>query len=270
MFRSEDMSLHQVVFAKESMWETMNFLSYSNKVMFIDHSKYAHKGTVQNSLSEYACKMVNRCDDLMSSVDQLKESCQRFNFELTDFDHQPNHYYRKIDKYCSINNIEGHEFFTQMEKHTSQKFNSFNKHQHHYFQLIEQRLLVYQKIQAVNHVAELVPFDFTDFTRNGYEGEKKFCFLFGILQTKQLEQVRKIVFRTSRLNVIMRQVSLPPIKDSLLEYYCDTYHKHNDQTLLFIIYPQTDQNILDEKIRAILQLNEFIFLDIPRNQDKTV
>ena len=33
MFRSEEMSLNKVMFAKESMWETMNYLAGSKKIM---------------------------------------------------------------------------------------------------------------------------------------------------------------------------------------------------------------------------------------------
>ena len=35
MFRSENMSLNQIMFAKESMWDTMNFLAASKKVMIV-------------------------------------------------------------------------------------------------------------------------------------------------------------------------------------------------------------------------------------------
>ena len=35
MFRSEEMNLSEIIFVQESMWETMNFLAKSEKVMFI-------------------------------------------------------------------------------------------------------------------------------------------------------------------------------------------------------------------------------------------
>lgn len=44
------MSLNQVIFAKESTWETMNSLSYSKKVMFINHEEYSSHTTIKNSL----------------------------------------------------------------------------------------------------------------------------------------------------------------------------------------------------------------------------
>ncbi len=34
MFRSENMTLNKIMFAKESMWHTMKFLANSGQIMF--------------------------------------------------------------------------------------------------------------------------------------------------------------------------------------------------------------------------------------------
>lgn len=36
MFRSEDMKLNQLIFAKDSLWETFNFLASKEEVMFVE------------------------------------------------------------------------------------------------------------------------------------------------------------------------------------------------------------------------------------------
>lgn len=40
MFRSEDMCYNQILFAKESMWDTMNYLCFSEKIMFAKKNNF--------------------------------------------------------------------------------------------------------------------------------------------------------------------------------------------------------------------------------------
>ncbi len=39
MFRSNDMSLNLLMFDKESLWEIMNRLAYSEKIMFFEEKE---------------------------------------------------------------------------------------------------------------------------------------------------------------------------------------------------------------------------------------
>ena len=68
----------------------------------------------------------------------------------------------------------------------------------------------------------------------------------------------------------MKQCTIPVMKDALLEYYYDSSNPREDMTLIFMLYPRTEENLLDSKIKGILQLNEFIFMDLPKNFDKSV
>lgn len=62
MFRSEEMSLNKVMFAKESMWETMNYLAGSKKIMMHLPNQSEAKNIKKTSLSEFGQKNAKRCE----------------------------------------------------------------------------------------------------------------------------------------------------------------------------------------------------------------
>jgi len=104
MYRSETMSLNQIMFARESMWDTMNFLSYSEKVMFNDKNiKFKSK---KNNLSLYASKMLKRTDDLFNSIDQIEKSLEQFQWPISTYEKTAKKYIFEIDKYCEKNSVD--------------------------------------------------------------------------------------------------------------------------------------------------------------------
>lgn len=50
----------------------------------------------------------------------------------------------------------------------------------------------------------------------------------------------------------MKQTSIPVMKDALLDHYYDSTNPREEMTLIFMLYPRTEVNLLDGKIKSIL------------------
>ena len=85
MFRSETMSLNQLMFAKESTWDTMNYLAGLEEIMFVDQLETNLKQTTQNSLTIYANKKIKRCEELYQELETIEESLKSFGFLVQDY-----------------------------------------------------------------------------------------------------------------------------------------------------------------------------------------
>ena len=99
MFRSLDMSLHQVMFARESMWDTMNYLAHNEQVMFT-HGQTATQSRAANSLALYANKTVKRCEELFLGLDKVEAKARDFDLPLLGYTRPARDYVLEIDAFC--------------------------------------------------------------------------------------------------------------------------------------------------------------------------
>ena len=104
MFRSEDMSLNQVMFAKESMWETMNHLANSEKVMFTHSQDLSAQPS--NQLSVFSSKMVKRCEELTVNLAEIEEMMGEFEWPILPYTKTAKEYINSMDGYFKNQNIE--------------------------------------------------------------------------------------------------------------------------------------------------------------------
>ena len=62
MFRSEDMTLNKLMFTKESMWETINYLAKTERVM-INPLKMSQKNS-KNPITVFASNKIKKNENL--------------------------------------------------------------------------------------------------------------------------------------------------------------------------------------------------------------
>lgn len=261
MFRSEEMILSEIIFTQESMWETMNYLAHKEKVMFTHKDRPINPG-VENSLQKYANHMVKRCDELLGNVKIMSETMTKFEFENQELTNQAKSYITLIDNYREIQGLEGQQLFEQVEMELEKKFETLNQHIQHRKRLLEKTISDLEKMQAIQLCEEMIPLDFAKRDSSFDEhDDKKLQAFYGLLPTENLQFFQRILFRMTRGNIFFKSKNLDhseemdeaDIKD------CDLKPK----SLIFILTPSGDENILYAKIKRLLLTNNFESLDIP-------
>ena len=266
MFRSKDMTLNRIMFAKNSTWETMNYLANTEKVMMNLPSTYI-KYEGQNDSSMYAAKMINRCDDLLDKLQVINEKLTEFGWPISKMKNSVSDYIKLIDEKRIEESVKGQELFLNEEGNFNEKFLILNDHLNNYDSIIEQRIKFLEKAQSLGDIEELVPFDFyANFNGNEDDekrGTKKFHSIIGLVPTKNIFKLQKILFRVSRENIVMKTKNLQKIKDSFLK------KKNNEEkSLIFLLFPKTDKEFIIERVNKLLIHNEFTELPYTRPQDK--
>jgi V-type H+-transporting ATPase subunit a len=255
------MILSEIIFTQESMWETMNHLAHKEKVMFTHKAKAANPG-VENSLQKYANNMVKRCEELLGSVKIMSETMSKFDFETHELSKNPKSYITLIDNYREIQGLEGQQLFEMVEEDIGKKFETLNQHLEHRKRLLEKTISDFEKMQAIQLCEEMIPMDFANRDSSFDEhDDKKLQAFYGLLPTENLQFFQRILFRMTRGNIFFKSKNLNHGKDldeSDIKD-CDVKPK----SLIFILTPSGDENILHNKIKRLLLTNNFESLDIP-------
>ena len=265
MFRSKDMTLNRIMFAKDSTWETMNYLANSEKVMMNLPKSYA-KYDSQNDSSLYAQKMIKRCEDLLESLEKVNEKLTEFDWPISKMKKSISEYIQEIDQKRIEEGIEGQELFLNEENFLKEKFSILNDHLNNYDSIIQQRINYLEKFQSLGDVEELVPFDFFGNHGNGDDEKrtnKKFNTIIGLIPTKNIYKLQKILFRVSRENIVMKSKNLQSIKDDFLNA-----KKVEEKTLIFLLLPKTEKEYIIDKVNKLLHQYDFSELPYIRPQEK--
>lgn len=261
MFRSEEMVLSEIIFTQESMWETMNHLAHKEKVMFT-HKEKPLNPAVENSLQKYANNMVKRCEELLGSVQMMSDTMTKFDFPTQELTNQAKNYITLIDKYREIQGIEGQQLFELVEEELEKKFDTLNRHVEHRKRLLEKTVADLEKMEAISLCEEMIPLDFASRESSMDEtDDKKLQAFYGLLPTENLQFFKRILFRMTRGNIFFKSNNLDPTQDLTEGEVKDCEFK--PKSLIFILTPSGDENIIYSKIKRLLITNNFEELDIP-------
>ena len=78
------------MFARESMWDTMNYLANTEQVMFTENKGYSHK--TENSLAIYGNKTIKRCEELFGHIEDIEEKMNTFDWPISKIKKSPKTY----------------------------------------------------------------------------------------------------------------------------------------------------------------------------------
>ena len=95
MFRSLDMSFHQIVFAPESAWDVMNNLAHNEHVMLYHPPHGKFKATTP--IAQYANSVIKRCEEAFEQLARIEAKIDEFGMPLRRFRQPPNDYVRQLD-----------------------------------------------------------------------------------------------------------------------------------------------------------------------------
>ena len=261
MFRSEEMVLSEIIFTQESMWDTMNHLAHSEKVMFTHKDKPLNPNT-ENSLQKYANDMVKRCEGLMGSLNMMTTTMDQFKFENQELNQPAKEYIQLIDKYREIQGLEGPQLFEKVEHELEKKFGTLEMHVENRKRLLEKTISDIEKMEAVKLCEEMIPLDFASRESSFSEDEdKKLQAFYGLLPTENLQCFQKILFRMTRGNIFFKSNNLDLSEEIDEEHLKECGIK--PKSLIFILTTSGDENIVYTKIKRLLLTNNFESLDIP-------
>ncbi len=265
------MTLNTIMFAKESMWETMNVLANTQKVMMHSHGMLKRMDK-KESLAYYADLKNKRCENDLELVAEIQEKLEEFDFPSMPKIKKNMEYMTDLDEYCQKEGIEGVKFFEEHENYLISKHESLIKHYSNFESIIEQRISLVEKLQAMSLVEELVPLSFLSSANmsdiqsesgRSQSTNKRFHSILGLIPTKNSFKCQKILFRMTRANLVMKFKNLNQIEDPLLEN-----RVIDDKTLVFILLPKTEQEITVQKSEEVLKHYGFVNIEIPQSQLK--
>ena len=270
------MSLNQVMFARESMWETMNHLANSEKVMFT-HSSTAEID-LSNQLSLYSSKRVKRCEEITANLLEIERMMGEFDWPIQPYTKTAKEYMNSIDKYFLDTNVESSSVFEEKELEIWNKYQTLTGLVGSYNGILEQRIGLLEHLQAMAGIEEIVPVELTrqaqaqlgesglsqqSRTSNIASIDKKFYMILGLIPTENLMKVHKLLFRVSRNNVMIRSKGLDQFEDPLI-----TDVQNKQKTLVFIVIPRTEKEVIVEKVNTVLSYYDFVSLEIPHTAEK--
>ena len=273
MFRSQDMSLNRLYFAKESMWDTMNHLAKTEKAMLTPPSVEFQPPI--NSLSIYSAKMIKITEELFHYTDYMEEKMKEFEWPISPYEKTPLEYINELDKYCDTYNIEGHALFEEVEKELRNKHDILTNHVTNYESILEQRVSLLEERGAYSILDELVPMEILNMSNQRMDseedlissrnqvGRKKFNSILGLIPTEYLIKLQKLLFRISRENIVMKAKGLNEIVDDLVDK-----EKLKHKTMVFILFPKSEKQTIVRKINSTLKYYEFTPLTILSYEDK--
>lgn len=147
------------------------------------------------------------------------------------------------------------------------------KHIDNYDQLMQTRLRTLENMEAYRILNELIPYELA-FTNdpNAHIGEElidnhsrftnidtRFNSILGIVPTQNALMLQKLVFRMSKENIFIRSKNLNEISDDYVSRLSVTRPK----TLMYILFPKGELNLVYQSISKVLGTFEFIKLDVP-------
>lgn len=182
---------------------------------------------------------------------------------------------RELDILLKNQQLEGHKFYYKIEQELLKQYKQLLNYTSSYHKIQDQRAALLEQMGAVRLVEELVPSDFQTLMYNDHYNEgirfgrgtrydKKFHSSLGLIPTIKLHQVQKVLFRISRENIILKSRTLNELHDPLLRDKGSIPQK----TLIFVLFPRTEQEVIVQKVNSILKSFEFVSLDLPPHGQK--
>lgn len=283
MLRSQTMSLHQILFARESTWDTMNHLAHNEHVM-LTHNR-GPLAKPNNSLVLYSNKVIKRCEELFHALNTVEGKIKEFDLPLYEYRKSAGEYVREIDDYCFRNGLDGPKLFEESEAFTRSRAQLLQNQLDNYEQMLEKRLRTIENQMAYKVIDELVPYELAFATDNFLGGsggpgrepelsdsasrftklDKRFNSILGVLPTENNLKIQKLIFRVAKENVVIRSKNLDAVTDPLV----GERSKLKNKTLMFILFPKGEQNLVFQKISAVLPSFEFVQLDVPSSANRT-
>ena len=275
MFRSETMCLNQLLFAKESMWDTMNHLAKTEKAMFT--TPFQGDNKPNNTLSIYANKMVHRTEDLHQKLSFIENKMIDFGWPIAMYNEKAPVYIEEIDKYCQKNHFEGPKLFEYIEGQLNEKHEMMTGYCSNYDHILEQRGNLLEKRLGLLALDDVVPAEVGNLggLSNDFEGEggmgrmgrrdRKFHAILGLIPTENLIKIQKLLFRVSRENILMKSKTLDEVKDPLFH----GRYRSKQKTLIFILFPKTEKEVIVKKVNSVLAYYDYIGLEVPNMNQKS-
>lgn len=269
MFRSLDMSFHQIICPGESIWETLNCLANEKNVMFTQSASQRIKK--MNPLVHYGTTYLKKCEDLLEQLTQIEQKINQNQLKIEMPSMTGSQIIETIDAFYSRNNIRGEKHFEEIESKVNLRFDLFKNQMETHTQILEKRLGILEIDSAYKMMGDLINSEdqrtsgnASDQTRLNNSGddeiynkvtrlEKRFHLLFGLIPTENSLKFNKMVFRFARENVVTRVKNLPLIKDPFLKNFSGGKSK----SAMFFLFQRGSGNLIYEKIRLILSQFEF-------------
>lgn len=249
MFRSEDMSLKRLVFAKESTWETFNFLAGTEKVMFAPS-----QNVKTSSLSAFASKKIKRFEETFEILAKIEEKIDFFQLHLKPLRRPAKVYLSRLDRALKERKLEGSKYSDSLEEELRKKSSLLDNHLQNYDQLLKNRTDYTEKMLALN---ELMPGGKAAEALGLKEkGLKRLTWIIGLVPTAHLFTIQKLIFRISRENAMLKSTGLPEIIDPLIPG-----HLKQEKTLIWLLLPGSDQDHLGHQVLNVLSNFGFVSLD---------
>ena len=256
MFRSETMVLSEVIFTQETMWNTMNFLALSEKIMFVE--KESNMITSTETLKAHAKNMVRKCQQLLDQLDEVWEILGTFKLQEEGIGDNLKENYEIFDNYCDREKINGSQFFEEYEQELKNYFEMLNQHLEIKKRLLNKTVEDKEKLDALRRCSEVIPKTFIE--RNNQNDIHRLEAFFGVVPTTQLLQMKKVLFRLTRGNIIFNTINLD--NSNYFESNKEEVKMVN-KTLIFILCPGGEDKIMANKISRLLFMSEFKEMEIP-------
>ena len=280
MFRSLDMSYHQIICAPESVWDTMNTLANNEQVMLCQTQNPKYKSN--SPMNFYANSVMKRCDEGLENLNKIEARIEEYKMQLMKPQKKPVEYVKLIDQLCEKRQILGSRLFEEVEKQTHEKFTVLSSQIDIHDQISSRRLFVLEKQEAFRVMDEIVNFDEkpnggvdandssmkkdnSDDNVNRFSKlEKRFNVVLGMVPTENALLLLKLIFRVAKENVIIKSKNLNVIKDK----FVTKQSRDKPKTLMFLLFQKGETNLIYEKIKRVLNQFEFFELEIPSSSKR--
>lgn len=282
MFRSQDMSFHQVICPPESIWSTMNFLAHNKNVMLAENPSQKLKKT--NELVHYGTSIIKRCEDMLLQLKEIERKMDELKIPVPINTIQPFEFVQEIDRYFTEKSIAGEKQFEEIESHIQHRLDLFNNQTAIQQQILDKRLLAFEEQQATLILEDLMKFDdlplgTTSLSNTSKDNlpdlderrirmsrlSQRFNLLLGTIPTESALKLHKLIFRIAKENVVIRMKALPTIKDKRVY----SLSKKRPRTAIFLLFQKTNTNLIFEKIKEVLRLFEFQSIDLNKPQNRS-
>ena len=256
MFRSETMVLSEVIFTQEAMWETMNVLADSEKVMFVEKEASHLRGVI--SLKSFAKNMIRRCEELQGYLEEISESLGIFHLKEQLLVGDPREHILQIDIFRKRQALSGQHFFEKYEGELKKRHKMLSKHIENRRTLIRKSVSDMEKLDAMNRCSEVIPKEILE--REDTNMEQKLKTFYGLVPTEQLNLIQKVLFRLSRGNLVLHTCNLDNSEYVAKEFWTNDIIP---KSLIFILSPSGEKNKLHLKVERLLQFSGFQPLELP-------
>ena len=240
------------------MWDTMNHLAKTEKAMLTTPIFTPPS----NSLALYAAKTLKTTDELFHFANNIQQKMLEFNWPISPHTKTALEYINEVDNYCRSRRITGKELFESVEKELRAKnalLENFTTSLEH---IKEQRIALLERGQVYRRLSGLVPEEILN-TANRIGQRRRFNNLLGLIPSEHMPKVRKLLFRISRENVLLKSVELELLEDEFVKE-----DKPTRKTLIFVLFPKSGKKTLVKKIGSTLKFYDFVSIETKAREER--